>query len=95
MKTFINILTGLFILFILYDIFFNNLIEGLTQSELAKETQKKIKSIEKDVKSIEKINPFAPCASLTTTVSNNTDQIKSMKDQVDDLKANCARQESA
>lgn len=89
--TLINILNCFFIIIILYNIIYDTCtIEGLTANQ--QKIENKINQLEKDVKSIEKVNPLAPCAPMIPIVKDNTDQIKSMKDSVTDLKANCERQ---
>lgn len=88
---FINLLNILFVVLFLYNLLYPELIkEGLTSNQ--QEIQNKIKQIEKDVKSIKGINPFAPCMSIYPVVKDNTDKIKSMKSTINDLKANCKRQ---
>ena len=95
MKLLIKSLTYFFLFLIIYSNLFNSVIEGLTQSEAAKETAIKITKIEKNVETLQKVNPLAPCEDILPTVESNSSSIQSMKDQIDDLKANCSRQEDA
>ena len=94
MKYFIKLLIMFFLFIIFYDLVFYKIREGLTQTEIAKETSKKIKSIETDIAKLQKVDPLAPCTSINKVVKDNTDSIKTMKDQVADVKANCSRQTS-
>ena len=90
---FINLLNCIFAGLILYNILYPNLVrEGLTSNQ--QKIQQKIKSLEKDINSVKALNPLAPCASIYPIVKDNTDKIKSMKSTINDLKANCQRQNS-
>jgi len=90
---FINLLNAIFIGLILYNLLYPKLFrEGLTPNQ--QKIQTKIKGLEKDIKSIKKLNPLAPCKSIYPIVKDNTDKIKSMKSTINDLKANCQRQNS-
>lgn len=88
---FINFLNILFIVLFLYNLLYPKLLkEGLTSNE--KKIEDKISQLEKDVKSVKGLNPLAPCMSIYPVVKDNTDKIKSMKSTINDLKANCERQ---
>lgn len=90
---FINLLNAIFVAIILYNLVYPNLVrEGLTSNQ--QKIQNKIKELEKDIKSVKTLNPLAPCSSIYPIVKDNTDKIKSMKSTINDLKANCKRQNS-
>jgi hypothetical protein len=90
---FINLLNAIFVAIILYNLLYPNLVrEGLTSNQ--EKIQNKIKELEKDIKSVKSLNPLAPCAPIYPIVKDNTDKIKSMKSTINDLKANCQRQNS-
>uniref|UniRef100_A0A6C0AVU5 Uncharacterized protein n=1 Tax=viral metagenome TaxID=1070528 RepID=A0A6C0AVU5_9ZZZZ len=90
---FINLLNAIFVAIILYNLLYPNLVrEGLTSNQ--EKIQNKIKELEKDIKSVKSLNPLAPCASIYPIVEDNTDKINSMKSTINDLKANCQRQNS-
>ena len=85
----INTLIIFFILLILYNFTFK-IREGLTSNQ--QKINDKIKSLEKDIASLRSVNPLMPCAPIYPVVKDNTEKIKSMKDTISDLKANCSRQ---
>lgn len=88
---FINLLNILFIILFLYNLLYPELIkEGLTSNQ--EKINNKISQIEKDIQSVKGLNPLAPCMSIYPVVKDNTEKIKSMKDTMNDLKANCERQ---
>ena len=90
---FINLLNTIFIGLILYNLLYPNLFrEGLTSNQ--QKIQSKIKELEKEIKSLKSLDPLAPCKSIYPIVQDNTDKIKSMKSTINDLKANCKRQNS-
>ena len=92
--TLVNTLNILFIFLIIYNIIYKKSIqEGL--SGRAKEIDNKIKSIESDIASIRKVNPLIPCFSINSRVEKNTKDVNSMKDTINDLKANCERQNAS
>ena len=62
--------------------------ESLTENQVMSQ----LKSLEKDIASLRSVNPLMPCAPIYPVVKDNTEKIKSMKDTISDLKANCSRQ---
>jgi hypothetical protein len=90
---FINLLNILFVALFLYNLLYPELLkEGLTNNQ--QKINDKISQLEKDVKSVKSLNPLEPCMSIYPTVKKNTDNIQSMKSTMNDLKANCKRQNS-